>query len=156
MATIPVKRSKTLVDTEVQGSLIRRVALHWVIFFVCNSIALTLWIRLFEQPDAEWGQTVGDTARRFLPFFIVTMALIPAFVWDTLKLSHRFAGPITRLRNTLLDIKAGRAVKPLRFRNSDFWQELASNFNDAFQLREQQDDAAPNLAAQDGSNDDDV
>lgn len=135
MATIPAKRSRTLVDTEVQGSLIRRVTLHWVVFFLCNTIALTFWIRLFEQPDADWGQTFGDTIRRFLPFFVITVALIPAFVWDTLKLSHRFAGPITRLRNTLVDLKEGRAVAPLKFRDSDFWQEIASNFNDVMRLR---------------------
>ncbi|WP_182870406.1 hypothetical protein [Stieleria mannarensis] len=136
MATIPAKRSRTLVDTEVQGSLVRRVALHWIVFFVCNTIALTCWIRLFEQPDADWGQTFADTLRRFLPFFVITVALIPAFVWDTLKLSHRFAGPILRLRNTLKDIKAGRAVAPLKFRDNDFWQEMASNFNDVMQLRQ--------------------
>ncbi|QDV42133.1 hypothetical protein Enr13x_19760 [Stieleria neptunia] len=136
MATIPAKRSRTLVDSEVQGSLVRRVALHWIVFFVCNTIALTFWIRLFEQPDADWGQTFGDTVRRFLPFFVITAALIPAFVWDTLKLSHRFAGPILRLRNTLKDIKAGRAVAPLKFRDNDFWQEMASHFNDVMRLRD--------------------
>lgn len=135
MATIPAKRSRTLVDTEVQGGLIRRVALHWVVFFICNTIALTFWIRLFEQPDADWGQTFGDTIRRFLPFFVITVALIPAFVWDTLKLSHRFAGPITRLRNALIDLKEGRAVAPIKFRDNDFWQEMASNFNDVMDLR---------------------
>ncbi len=136
MATIPAKRSRTLVDSEVQGSLVRRVALHWIVFFVCNTIALTFWIRLFEQPDADWGQTFGDTIRRFLPFFVITVALIPAFVWDTLKLSHRFAGPILRLRNTLKDIKAGRAVAPLKFRDNDFWQEMACHFNDVMRLRD--------------------
>ncbi|MCD0460874.1 hypothetical protein [Roseiconus lacunae] len=135
MATVHVKRKRTLVDSEVQGSLIRRVAMHWVVFFLCNAFALMCWIRLFEQPDADWGQTFGDTVRRFLPFFIITVALIPAFVWDTLKLSHRFAGPITRLRNTLKDMKAGRSVPPLRFRENDFWQEIASNFNDVMDLR---------------------
>ncbi len=135
MATVPAKRSRTLVDTEVQGSLIRRVAVHWVVFFVLNTIALMFWIRLFEQPDAQWGQTFSDTVRRFLPFFIITAALIPAFVWDTLKLSHRFAGPITRLRNALVDLKHGRAVAPLKFRDNDFWQEIASNFNDVMRLR---------------------
>lgn len=139
MATIPAKRTRTLVDSEVQGTLIRRVALHWVVFFICNAVALTIWIRLFEQPDAEWGKTFGDTLRRFLPFFVITASLIPAFVWDTLKLSHRFAGPITRLRNALVDLKAGRSVAPLKFRDNDFWQEIATNFNDVMVLRNASD-----------------
>ncbi len=135
MAKTPAKRSKTLIDSEVQGGLIRRVALHWVLFFVANTLALTVWVGLFEQPDATWRETMTVTVQRFLPFFVITMALIPAFVWDTLKLSHRFAGPILRLRNTLIDMKAGRSVPPLKFRDNDFWQELAGHFNDVMRMR---------------------
>jgi hypothetical protein len=124
-----VRRRRRLVDPEVQIGILRKIAIHWSVFFVCNAVALMIWIRLFEQPDADWGQTFGDTMRRFMPFFIITMALIPAFVWDTLKLTNRFAGPILRLRNALADASAGRAVSPLHFRNNDFWQEIAENFN---------------------------
>ena len=129
MTSTTTKRRKALVDPEVQGGILRKIAIHWVLFFICNAMALMIWIRLFEQPDADWGQTFGDTMRRFLPFFIITMALIPAFVWDTLKLTNRFAGPILRLRSALSDASAGRAVTPLHFRTNDFWQEIAQNFN---------------------------
>ncbi len=129
MSTSTIKRTKTLVDPEVQGSVLRKITIHWILFFICNAIALMIWIRLFEQPDADWGQTFGDTLRRFLPFFVITAALIPAFVWDTLKLTNRFAGPIMRLRSALRDAGAGHQVKPLHFRGSDFWQEIAQNFN---------------------------
>lgn len=123
------KRRRALVDPEVQGGVLRKIAIHWVVFFVCNATALMIWIRLFEQPDADWGQTFSDTLLRFLPFFVITMALIPAFVWDTLKLTNRFAGPILRLRAALSDASAGRAVSPIHFRTNDFWQEMATNFN---------------------------
>ncbi len=129
MSNSTIKRRRTLVDPEVQGGVLRKIAVHWVMFFVCNAIALMIWIRLFEQPDADWGQTFGDTMRRFLPFFIISMALIPAFAWDTLKLTNRFAGPILRLRSALYDASKGRAVVPLHFRSDDFWQEIATNFN---------------------------
>lgn len=123
------KRRRTLVDPEVQGGILRKVAFHWVLFFVCNTLALTIWIRLFEQPDAEWGQTISETIRRFLPFFVITIALIPAFVWDTMKMTNRFAGPILRLRNALCEANAGRVVPPLKFRSGDYWQEIANDFN---------------------------
>ena len=129
MAHTNIKRRRALVDPEVQGGVLRKIAIHWVIFFICNALALMIWIRLFEQPDADWGQTFADTLRRFLPFFVITMALIPAFAWDTLKLTNRFAGPILRFRAALADASAGRAVETLTFRNNDFWQEIATNFN---------------------------
>ena len=130
------KRRTTIFDPEVQGSVIRKIAIHWIIFFGCNVLALLIWVRLFEQPDASWGQTFSDTVRRFLPFFVVTLALIPAFVWETLKLTSRFAGPILRLREALAEAGKGRTVPPLRFRDNDFWQEMASNFNLMMEHRE--------------------
>ncbi|TWT80989.1 hypothetical protein CA13_24360 [Planctomycetes bacterium CA13] len=129
MSESNTRRNRKLVDREVQGGLLRKITLHWIVFFVCNAIALTIWIRLFEQPDANWETTFGDTMRRFFPFFIVTLALIPAFVWDTIKLTNRFAGPILRLRGALASVSQGREVAPLSFRNNDFWQQMARDFN---------------------------
>ena len=129
MSAPTIKRKKAWVDPEVQGGILRKVAIHWVLFFICNTIALVIWIRLFEQPDVAWGQTFADTLRRFLPFFVITAALIPAFVLDTLKLTNRFAGPVMRLRSALADAKNGKPVPKLQFRDSDFWKQLADDFN---------------------------
>lgn len=123
------RRKRSLVDTEVQGSLLRKLAFHWSIFFVANTLALIIWIRMFEQPEQGWGATFLESLRRFLPFYVISLALIPAFIWDTLQLTNRFAGPIMRLRGALADAARGRAVKPLVFRGGDFWQEIAENFN---------------------------
>lgn len=128
------KRTRTLVDLQVQLGLVRHLAVHWIVFFLVNTCALVIWTRLFQRPDLTWGESIAETGRQFFPFFVVTAALIPVFAWDSLKLSHRFAGPISRLRRTLLDIKAGRAVAPLKFRETDFWQEIASDFNEVMEL----------------------
>jgi len=124
------RRTRSFVDPEVQGGLLRKIAFHWTLLFVVNSIALVVWVRMFEQPGATWGETFGDCVRRFLPFFVVTALLIPAFVWDTLKLTNRFAGPIFRLRSALAAAAKGQSVEPLHFRDNDFWQEIANDFND--------------------------
>ncbi|QEG39901.1 hypothetical protein [Roseimaritima ulvae] len=123
------RRRQSLVDTEVQGALLRKLAFHWGIFFVANTLALMIWIRMFEQPENGWGETFLESLRRFLPFYIISLALIPAFIWDTLQLTNRFAGPIMRLRGALADAARGRSVSPLAFRGSDFWREIADNFN---------------------------
>jgi hypothetical protein len=123
------RRSRSLVDPEVQGSVLKKITVHWFVLFLCNSLALVMWVRLFEQPDAEWAETLRECFYRYLPFLIVTIALVPAFVWDTLKLTNRFAGPILRLRQALADVAEGRAVTPLHFRQNDFWREIAENFN---------------------------
>jgi hypothetical protein len=54
----------------------------------------------------------------------------PVFIVDTIKLSHRFAGPIYRLRNVIRGMAQGEPFKPLAFREMDFWQGLAEDFNE--------------------------
>ncbi len=129
------RRSRSFVDPEVQGGLLRKIAIHWTLLFGVNAMALVIWVRLFEQPEASWVATFGDCIRRFLPFFVITAVLIPAFIWDTLKLTNRFAGPILRLRVALAAAARGQAVEPLHFRNSDFWQAMANDFNGLVQRK---------------------
>jgi len=63
------------------------------------------------------------------PFLLVMFFLLPVFILDTIKLSHRFAGPIYRLRNTVRSLANGEEFRPLKFREVDFWQGLAEDFN---------------------------
>ncbi|TWT97466.1 HAMP domain-containing protein [Neorhodopirellula pilleata] len=123
------KRSTTVIDKQVQYGVIRKVALHWVLFMICNTFALFMWVSLFEQPGTGWRETMVECVRRFLPFFVVSIALVPAFVLDTLKLTNRFAGPISRLKTEIANAAAGRPVEPLKFRTGDFWGEIAESFN---------------------------
>ncbi|MEM9826212.1 MAG: hypothetical protein AAF958_06470 [Planctomycetota bacterium] len=128
-AITPTKRRRQWVDPEVQGGVLWKISFHWLLLFVCNTLALTIWIRLFEQPEAGWGESLVDTVKRFLPFFVVSLVLVPAFAWDTLRLTNRFAGPMLRFRAALRDAVQGRHVEPLTFRGNDFWKEIAENFN---------------------------
>lgn len=122
-------RTQTVVDRDVQYGVVKKIAVHWLAFFLCNTIALVIWIRLFEQPDTTWENTLVDGFQRYLPFFVISLALIPAFVLDTLKLTNRFAGPITRLRMEINNAAAGRPVSLLHFRSNDYWREIADGFN---------------------------
>ena len=55
--------------------------------------------------------------------------MVPAFIYDTIKLSNRFVGPILRLKNSVRSVADGKPVSPLKFRGGDFWHELADDFN---------------------------
>ncbi|MEM6779879.1 MAG: hypothetical protein AAF670_19655 [Planctomycetota bacterium] len=123
-------RVTTVVDRDVQFGVVRKIATHWIALFACNSLALLLWVRLFEQPDLAWKETLADCVRRFLPFLVITACLIPAFVLDTLKLTNRFAGPVSRLRREITHAAEGRPVAKLTFRSNDYWREIADGFNE--------------------------
>ncbi|HYO24038.1 MAG TPA: hypothetical protein VEQ85_03730, partial [Lacipirellulaceae bacterium] len=63
------------------------------------------------------------------PLFLVMFFMLPVFIVDTIKLSHRFAGPIYRMRQTIRSLAKGGAYTPMKFRDLDFWQGLAEDFN---------------------------
>jgi hypothetical protein len=48
---------------------------------------------------------------------------------DLVRLSHRWVGPILRLRSALNALSRGESISPIRFREGDYWQELAGDFN---------------------------
>jgi len=121
-------RKKTFVDPKVQGALVRRLVLHWSAFIaVASLVAFCLQVlsnpfRPIEAHAQQMWWTHG-------PFLLVMFFMMPVFIIDTIKLSHRFAGPIYRLRNTVRSLAQGAKFEPLKFRDMDFWQGLAEDFN---------------------------
>jgi nitrogen fixation/metabolism regulation signal transduction histidine kinase len=66
----------------------------------------------------------------FSPAIIASVLLLPLFIHDILKTSHKVAGPIHRLRNEMTKVTEGKEIKTLRFRDGDHWTELAEDFNE--------------------------
>lgn len=126
------RRKRWLIDFEVQYSLLRQIALHWSAFMLANAVAMFIWFRFFESPLATWDETFTKFASSYFPMLIVSGALLPIFLLETIKLSNRFAGPIMRLKQTIAHAAAGEKVTPLHFRHGDFWTSLAHDFNKAF------------------------
>lgn len=121
-------RKKTFVDPQVQGALVRRLLLHWVGFFLVASVVAFV-LQVLSNPFQPLGGHFQQLWWTQGPFLLVMIFLLPVFVLDTIKLSHRFAGPIYRLRQTIRLIAEGNAPTRLKFRDFDFWQGLADDFN---------------------------
>jgi hypothetical protein len=55
--------------------------------------------------------------------------VFPAFALDSIRLSHRFAGPMVSFAKALDRMARGQRIEDLAFRKSDFWKQLAENLN---------------------------
>ncbi len=137
-STTQDQRCKKFVDNHVQGALIKRVLLHWVALFFVLGIAIlglkTLMADPGLSPTVRFAQAKGD----FLLVAILMFALLPVFILDTIRFSNRFVGPIARFRQGLKDLTQKKNVR-LKFRQGDFWQEMAAEFNAVSQLLENSD-----------------
>jgi hypothetical protein len=122
------KRRQPYVDSHVQGAIIRRVVIYWFccVLFVVTPLCIGNALRrpdllLYEQFSSLWNQYWAVLAGM--------ACMLPFFLLDALKLSNRFAGPLFRLRRHMRLLAENQPVEPLRFRDGDFCQEMASDFN---------------------------
>ena len=122
------ERKRTYIDPHVQGVLARRLIFHWAAFVVL-AVLIAFCMQILGNPL----RTIREHAQQIWwvhgPFFLVLLALLPVFVRDSIKLSHRFAGPIYRLRTTIRTIAEGNPAPRLKFRDDDYWHGLADDFN---------------------------
>ncbi|NQT16923.1 MAG: hypothetical protein HQ582_29465 [Planctomycetes bacterium] len=123
-------RKKRFIDSPVQGALIRRIVLHWLVFFSVMLVVLPLWrIMCSGNLMGPFSKMMAESWVETAPAFIILLAMMPIFVWDTVTLSHRFAGPMYRFRKTLQELAARGEAAPVKLRNGDFWQDVADDFN---------------------------
>jgi hypothetical protein len=122
-------RGRLYIDRDVQRALVWQLFRHWAIFLaILTGVLLTLEA-LSAGPNQSFRSYLQATWTRYAPLFLVVVALFPAFAYDSIKLSHRFVGPIIRLRRAMLQAALGQSFRPLKFRKNDFWQDVALAFN---------------------------
>lgn len=123
------KRRMQFVDHQVQGMLIGRLLLHWTTFIFASVVA-TIGIEwIGSQANQSFFEIMQSAWLRYAPFAFVAILLLPVFLWDIVRMSNRFAGPMFRLRRVLRQVADGETYTPLTFREGDFWQEIATELN---------------------------
>ena len=128
MAARSNARKRFFVDFRVQGALVVRVVLYWLTCLFAIMLLLLGW-DMFSGPTQPWNVHWRALVSHFQPAAVASLVILPAVLVDIVRLSHRFAGPMFRLRQSLHDLAQGKPVPAIRFRHGDFWQEFADDFN---------------------------
>ena len=122
-------RHFVFVDPKVQGALVIRVALYWLLCLVTMALMLLCW-RILTEPIELFFTHFRQLWLFFGPAAIASFLLLPLVLLDVIRLSNRFTGPVVRLRRTMRALARGEHVQPIEFREGDFWQEFAAEFNE--------------------------
>ena len=124
------RRKQLIVDPSMQFGLAKRVAAHWIVFMglVLGMAFAMEWFNGYPHVSANalWNTVVA----RHAPTIGLMLLVFPFFVYNWLCFSNRLAGPIYRLRTELRNLRDGKSVGTIRFRGSDYWRDLADEFND--------------------------
>ena len=122
------QRRQKFVDAKVQGALARRIIFHWFVF-VFVAFGVTLFLQLLSDPFRPVAENVHNMWMTQGPLMLVMVFLLPVFVLDSVKISHRFAGPVISLRRAMREIAEGKPARKIQFRKHDFWHDLADDYN---------------------------
>ncbi len=122
-------RSGRIVKSSVQRVLLFRFALHWALFVFAFFSLLCVMHYFFGEPGQPLTSHLADMWSRYGILVLVLFSLLPYFFYDLIKLTHRIAGPMVRFNAVLHRAARGEHVEPIHFRDGDFWQELAEDFN---------------------------
>jgi hypothetical protein len=129
-------RKRLFVDPKVQGALIARVVLYWVVCLITIALMLLCW-DIITGPTRIFSMHFNDMWFFFGPPAIASFLLLPLVIADIIRLSNRFVGPLLRLRRSMRALARGENVEPVEFRGGDFWHDFADEFN-ALRARIQQ------------------
>ncbi|MEM7785417.1 MAG: hypothetical protein AAF623_18875 [Planctomycetota bacterium] len=130
-------RKKNFIDSQVQGSLLQRIFLHWLCFFGVLAMTMVTMQTLLGDPEISLYERFQQGSKDLMFMTVVMLCLLPAFMLDTIRFSNRFVGPITRLRRLLRQIPEHNYER-CKFRGGDFWVELADEYNSVAELVERQ------------------
>jgi hypothetical protein len=122
------KRGTEYVDPEVQGALWRRLLLHWLAY-TAVAVVLAMGLEWMNDPFRPVKEILITAWWNYGPLLLVLMCLMPVFVFDTIRMSHRFAGPVYRLRQVIHNLASGEKAERVEFRDNDFWKEIAADVN---------------------------
>lgn len=123
-----LQRRRILVDRPLQTAVILRTTLYWALGTFAQ-VAMVLYFALItasRQDFVEWSPQLWWQLQISL---MASAVLLPIILLDVVRLSHRWVGPIVRLRNSLKSLGRGEPITEIRFRDGDFWQDLAGDLN---------------------------
>ena len=121
-------RRQFFVDAYVQTGIIQRLTIYWVasLLFVTLPIA---FFNTFQDPSIFFFTHVANVFTDHWPVFVMMLVLLPFALNDALKFSNRFTGPVYRLRSELEKFNESGKLNSIKFREDDFWHDLADGVN---------------------------
>jgi methyl-accepting chemotaxis protein len=125
---IKIQRKRFFVDPKVQGALIARVVLYWVICLTAIALLLLYWNIITGPPSTFYVHFNNMWFVYGLPA-IASFVILPFVIIDVIRMSNRFVGPLLRLRRSMRALARGEYVESIEFRGNDFWHDLADDFN---------------------------
>ncbi|MBT3235711.1 MAG: hypothetical protein HN353_07155 [Bdellovibrionales bacterium] len=133
-----IKRKRLIIYPAFQAKFIGYMVIPIILQAIISFFAVYLFVGRFEQLGVEVGLPKDhiffafmDLQQRYLLIAYLISATIISILLGIvgLYLSHRVAGPIYRLRESLRDMNQKDTLHSITFRKNDFFHDLLPIFN---------------------------
>ncbi|SFI27941.1 hypothetical protein [Planctomicrobium piriforme] len=149
-------RKRIFVSGQIQGSVLLRFGMYWFVYHFV--LWHTLFLFYFAQYRAEvlnggpvesFAQIYSNFCSQYYPMLLAALAVLPLLIYDSIRTTHRIAGPLVRFQNTLRRLKAGDRIESVQLRDGDLLLEFQREFNDFLKFYNSQRDTivAPGATA---------
>ena len=122
------QRRRLFIDRPIQMAVLLRTALYWAMCTMAQ-VLLVLFFGMTSSAQSDFPGLNPHVWWHLQVTLLASVALLPLLLRDVLKLSHRWVGPMFRLRLAMRALSRGEPVPELRFRDRDFWHEMAEDLN---------------------------
>jgi hypothetical protein len=136
MSGFKSRRAKIYLGGTLQGTLVKRLAIGWAVYHVLLFHGLFAVACLEGMPVAAAGEAQQTFLEHYQSFAWQNRLLIfgalaagPILLWDVVRCTHRVAGPLVRLENTLLRMAKGETFQEIKFRKGDWLTSLERALN---------------------------
>ena len=121
-------RKRCLVDTTVQGAVVKESLWYWIWGTTTFAFVIVIY-RVVPATFAGQNDVASELWYHLGPLLFASLALFPLVVYRSIRFTHRFVGPMVRFRNTLRKLAAGHQVQEIQLRDGDFWTEYATDID---------------------------
>jgi len=122
------QRRKFFVDRAIQGAILWQAILFWLLGSLVYLLIITAY-RLLPTWVNTGHLSYEDIWFHISPLVLSSTTLLPIVLFQAVRFSHRFVGPMVRLRQVIKQLAAGQKVSHVAFRHGDYWQEVAAEIN---------------------------
>lgn len=122
-------RKRLYVDSQVQGSLLRQLLVHWSMACFLVFLYLLAMQTLKDGFEMSFRDNLATLWRDYSMIILILLVISPVFIYDSIKLSNRFVGPMISFRAAMKKLADGGDPGDISFRQNDFWREMTNDFN---------------------------
>jgi hypothetical protein len=122
------RRTAFFVDPKAQRAFLARIAAYWFLCLVASGTSLVAWMLLTGGPRVLF-QPLAEFWPQFAPAVVVSSLMLPILMFDCVRLTNRFAGPMFRVRREMRNLANGIPTHSIHLRTGDFWMGFVAEFN---------------------------